>query len=333
MRLVRVSRELRFVWRLALFSTLLWGAFVLSVERSASEGSALWARVDSDASPGFIILLITAGLAFAAQVALRLAGKTGQAVGLIVPPIGDPAPITATDGAENVEGLLPALRANTYVGFGVLTALLIVTAILVAAIADVWPAWQGNHGRGGPVVTIGVDATVTRQAAEISGRGAVGVRNTLHTRAGDANAVGATPHAGERWTIVSDPFGGANGAYLVGGHAYLLALLIGLAFLLLELANHLVRRLSRPVRAPPSQHRGPRAAHGHLPHARVRRALDDQRGHTRHRLQGPANSAADGRRRRRAPIGGMRVRTHLRVWVPDLERWVARAHPKTQPAP
>jgi hypothetical protein len=236
MRLVRISRDLRFVWRLALFSTLLWGAFVLTVERSTPEGSAEWSRVDSDASPGFIILLVIAGIAFAAQLALRLAGKTGKATGLIVPSLGDPAPITATDGADNVEGLLPALRTNTYVGFGVLTALLVVTAILVAAVADVWPAWEGNHGRGGLVVTIGVDATVSRQAADISGRGGVGVRNTLHTRAGDAAAVGATPHAGERWTIVSDPLGAADSAYLVGGHAYLLALFLSLAFLLLELA-------------------------------------------------------------------------------------------------
>jgi hypothetical protein len=154
MRFVRISRDLRFVWRLALFGTLLWGAFVLTVERSTPQDSAQWARVDSDASPGFVILLVIAGVAIVAQSALRLAGKTGKATALIVPAIGDPAPITATDGAENVEGLLPALRTNTYVGFGVLTGLLVVTAILMATVADVWPTWEGNHGRGGPVVTM-----------------------------------------------------------------------------------------------------------------------------------------------------------------------------------
>jgi hypothetical protein len=234
--LVRISRDLRFGWRLALFATLLWGAFVLSVERTRPEGSAQWNRVDADASRGFIILLVIAGVAFVAQSAVRLAGKTGKAAGLIVPSIGEPAPTDTTDGAENVSGLLPVLRQNSYVGFGVLTALLVVTAILVATVADAGPAWAGNHGRGGHVVTIGQDATVTTRAGHYSGRGGTGVINTLHTSHGDADAVGNTPHAGERWTIVSDPLGASDGAYLVGGHAYLLNVFLGLAFLLLEVA-------------------------------------------------------------------------------------------------
>jgi hypothetical protein len=236
MRLVRISRDLRFVWRLALFGTLLWGAFVLTIERATPEGSAQWNRVDSDASPGFVILLVVAGVALVAQLALRLAGKSGKTAGLIVPPIGDPAPVTATDGGDSVEGLLRALRNNAYVGFGVLTALLVVTVILVATVADAWPAWEGNHGRGGRVVTIGRDATVTTRAAHYSGRGGVGVINTLHTSGGDADAIGDTPHTGERWTIVSDPLGASDGAYLIGGHAYLLNVFLGLAFLLLDLA-------------------------------------------------------------------------------------------------
>jgi hypothetical protein len=234
--LVQISRDLRFVWRLALFSTLLWGAFVLTVERSVPEDSAQWARVDSDASPGFVVLLVIAAVALAAQLSLRLAGATGRATGLIVPPVGEPARITVADGAEHVEGLLPALRRNSYVGFGSLTALLVVTAILVAIVADAWPAWQGNHGHGGHVVTVGQDATVTTQPGHYAGRGAVGVINTLHTSSGDASAVGNTPHVGQRWTIVSDPLGGADSAYLIGGHAYLLNLFIGLAVLLLEAA-------------------------------------------------------------------------------------------------
>jgi hypothetical protein len=237
MRLVRISRELRFLWRFALFGTLLWGTFVLTVERSVPENSAQWARVDSDAGPGFIILLVIAGVAFLAQMTVRLAGTTGKVTGLIVPPIGEAAPITATDGAENVDGLLPALRRNSYVGFGVLTALLVVTAILVAIVANAWPAWQGNHGHGGHVVTVGRDATVTTQPGHYAGRGAVGVINTLHTSSGEASAIGNTPHVGQRWTIVSNPLGGgADSAYLVGGHAYLLNLFIGLAVLLLETA-------------------------------------------------------------------------------------------------
>jgi hypothetical protein len=235
-RLVHISRDLRFIWRLSLFGTLLWGTFVLTVERSVPGNSAQWARVDSDAGPGFILLLVIAGVALLAQLAVRLAGKAGKATGLIVPPIGPPAPTIATDGAENVEGLLPALRRNSYIGFGVLSALLVVTAILVAIVANAWPAWQGNHGHGGHVVTVGQDATVTTQAAHYSGRGGVGVINTLHTSSGDASAVGNTPHAGQRWTIVGDPLGGADSAYLVGGHAYLLNVFIGLAVLLLEAA-------------------------------------------------------------------------------------------------
>ena len=233
-RLVRISRDLRFIWRLALFSTLLWGAFVLTVERSVPENSAQWARVDSDAGPGFVVLLVIAGVAFVAQMAVRLAGNAGKAAGLIVPPIGESAPTTATDGAGNIEGLLPALRLNSYVGFGVLTALLVVTVILVEIVANALPAWQGNHGHGGHVVTVGQDATVTTQAGHYAGRGAVGVINTLHTSTGDASAVGNTPHPGQQWTIVADPLGGADSAYLVGGHAYLLNMFIGLAVLLLE---------------------------------------------------------------------------------------------------
>jgi hypothetical protein len=86
------------------------------------------------------------------------------------------------------------------------------------------------------VVTIGQDATVTTQAAHYSGRGGTGPINTLHTSSGDADAAGNTPHTGQRWTIVSDPLGGADGAYLIGGHAYLLNVFIGLGVLLLEAA-------------------------------------------------------------------------------------------------
>jgi hypothetical protein len=235
MRLVRISREVQFVWRFALFGTLLWATFVIIVERATPEGSPEWNRVDADASPGFIILLVIAGAAFVAHMAVRFDGKTGKAAGLIVPAIGDPAPIAATAGAENVDGLLPALRQKLYVGFGVLAALLVMTALLVATVVDTWPAWEGNHGHGGRIVTIGKDATVTTQPAAYSGRGGRGPINTLHTSGGDADAVGDTPHAGERWTIVSDPLGAAPSAYLIGGHAYLLNVVFGLAFLPLEL--------------------------------------------------------------------------------------------------
>ena len=69
-RLVRISRDLRFIWRLSLFGTLLWGTFVLAIERSVPENSAQWARVDTDAGPGFILLLVIAGVAFLAQLAV-----------------------------------------------------------------------------------------------------------------------------------------------------------------------------------------------------------------------------------------------------------------------
>lgn len=233
-RIVRVSRDLRLLWRFALFGTLLWGGFVLAVERSVPEGSAQWNRVDTDASPGFIVLLVIAGVALIAHLALRLWGPAGKAATLLVPAVGPPAPCTAVEGAEAVAGLLPALRRRGYLGFGVVTAFLVLTVIVVALAVNLWPAYQGNHGRGGTVVTIGVDATVTSYTTPASGRGGNSTIYTLHTGVGDADAAGNTPHTGERWTIVADPLGGAPSAYLVGGHAYLLNVFFGIAFLLLD---------------------------------------------------------------------------------------------------
>ncbi len=236
MRVVRISRDLRFVWRLALFGTLVWGAFILTVERSVPEGSAQWARADADAGPGFIALLVVAGIALVAQLSVRVFGKAGKAAALLVPPIGPPAPTVAVSGADNVAGLLAAVRRNAQVGFGAITALLVITGIVVAVAVNAWPAFEGNHGRGGRVVTIGTDATVTSHTSPVGIRGSRGTVNTLHTRTGDADAVGATPHDGERWTVVHDSVSDTDSAYLVGGHAYLLNLFLGVAFLLLDLA-------------------------------------------------------------------------------------------------
>jgi hypothetical protein len=234
-RLVRIGRDLRFIWRFALFSTLLWGAFVLTVERTTPEGSAQWHRVDADASPGFVALLVVAGVALLAHLALRLFGRAGKVAALIVPAVGPPAPTQAVSGADAVAGLLPALRRSAYVGFGMITAFLVITALVVAAAVGFWPAYEGNHGRGGNVVTIGQDATFTSHRQAVSGRG--GGSSTvyrLHTSHGDADVAGDTPHDGQRWTLVSDPLGGDDSAYLVGGHAYLLDLVLGLAVLLLD---------------------------------------------------------------------------------------------------
>ena len=92
--------------------------------------------------------------------------------------------------------------------------------------------------------------------------------NTLHTSDGDADAVGDTPHTGERWTIVSDPLGASDGAYLVGGHAYLLNLFLGLAFLFLELGIvwYAVHRIRSERRR--------RAADGHVTLEDSYRALE-----------------------------------------------------------
>jgi hypothetical protein len=233
-RLVRIGRDLRFLWRFALFGCLLWGAFVLTVERSTPEGSAQWDRVDADASPGFIILLVVAGLALAAQTALRVVGRAGKAAALIVPEIGPAAPLNVVSGGDAVAGLLPALRRTGYVGFGVLTAFLVFTGMVAATAVNVWPTYEGNHGRGGHVVTIGKDATFTSYTQPVSGRGGGGTIYRLQTSDGAADAEGNTPHEGQRWTVVNDPLGGDDSAYLVGGHAYVTVALLGLAFLLLD---------------------------------------------------------------------------------------------------
>jgi hypothetical protein len=131
---------------------------------------------------------------------------------------------------------LATVRRRAFVGLGVLTAILVFTGLLVGIAVNIWPTYEASHGRGGPVVTIGVDATVTSFVASVSGHGGGGTRYRLHTPYGVVDAEGNTPHDGQRWTIAHDPLGGDDSAYLVGGHAYLLETFLGLVVLVLDAA-------------------------------------------------------------------------------------------------
>jgi hypothetical protein len=87
-----------------------------------------------------------------------------------------------------------------------------------------WPAWQGNHGHGGQVVTIGSSATIS--GSEI---GSHGHRDYyLETPDGKAIAEDYRPHDGQRWTVQSSEVGNDK-AYLVGGHDYILVGLLAVA--------------------------------------------------------------------------------------------------------
>lgn len=237
LRLVRARRELALVWRLALLGCLVWAALVLTIERATTEGSALWNRVDADAGPGFVALLVVFALALGAQVALRFAGPAGRVAEQLVPVVAPAAEPSAADAPPAVAGLLAQLRRKPLVSIAAIAAAIVLGFLAFAAVAEVVPAYGANHGRGGHVVTVGRDGVrvITGSRVVSVYRGWTTVPTyALVTPYGDAGVVGDRPETGQRWTVRST-LGATPEAYRVGAHDYVLVGAVAVVFVLGEL--------------------------------------------------------------------------------------------------
>ncbi|MGN6607028.1 MAG: hypothetical protein ACTHMS_08490 [Jatrophihabitans sp.] len=250
--LVELRRGLRLVWRLAFAGVIVWAAATFLLEEVVLDRttSFFW-QLDAVIGPVFVVLLSIMAGALVAQVAVRF-GRAGRVAAALVPAFargGEPV----VRGEQHLHGLLPLLRRKALLSSGGLFAVVVLLGCTAAAGWNVVPAYRGNHGRGGPVVTIGDDATVT--GYEVSSRGH---RNYyLDTPYGRTLAEDHHPRTGQRWTVFEHDTGN-NVAYLVGGHDYVLIAVVTvmLAVITLGAAGYLTigagaeRRRRRAAGAP-----------------------------------------------------------------------------------
>lgn len=224
LRLVRLRRELKMLCVVTVLALPLWGGFTVLAETVLPRSSRTFWSLDSKIGPGFLLILGVLGAAFLLLALSRFAGHTGRLAAHLTPIFGrGPEPRLSGEPAE-MRPLLGLLRRKPLVQIGGLLILAVCGLLAGVTAWNFWPAWQGNHGHGGQVVTIGDDASIS--GYEI---GSHGHRDYfLDTPDGKAIAEDYRPHDGQRWTVQHSSVGNDK-AYLVGGHDYILVGLLALA--------------------------------------------------------------------------------------------------------
>ncbi len=221
LRRVRVCRELRLLWRLALLALPLWVAAMASLQATAPDGAHIQDVVDDIALPGLAWIAIVAGVGLAAQAVAMSIGSVGRIAGRLVPLIGlgwQPEP---PHGPQSVRAFVSRLGRRGWVSFGALVLVLAFVPLTGVVAFDFVQAARANHGKGGRVVTIGDDASIAY--SELSAKG--NRSYYLDTPDGFAIAEDSRPEKGQRWTVVDNPFGD-DMAYRVGAHDYVLLLFV-----------------------------------------------------------------------------------------------------------
>jgi hypothetical protein len=223
LRLVRLRRELRALWQLAILAGPLWFGLIIWVQAATPDDSDAWNRADADAVPGFIVIGCAFVVGLLGMILLRLVtGVTGRVAAALVPMASKGAEPMIEGDADALSGLMSRLRKKRFFSIGLALLFLLFTAVGVVAVVNVVPAYQANQGHGGTVVTIGKDATISGYTDSGTGRYSSRHRDYfLSTPDGKAIAEDSKPVDGQRWTVV-DNSAGNDEAYLVGGHDYLL---------------------------------------------------------------------------------------------------------------
>lgn len=215
--LVRIRRELKLLCVLALLALPLWGAITFVAETMLPRTSRTFWSLDSKIGPGFIVILVVFGAAFLLLVLSRFAGAAGRVAAQLLPVFGRGPEPRLTDEPAAMRPLLGLLRRKPLIPISGILVLAVCGLLVGVTGWNFWPAWQGNHGHGGQVVTIGEDATIAGYTV-----GSHGHRDYfLDTPDGKAIAEDYHPHDGQRWTVQSSSVGNDK-AYLVGGHDYIL---------------------------------------------------------------------------------------------------------------
>lgn len=250
--LVRLRREFRTLGAIVIVSLPVWFGVIIAVQAMTPSDSAAWNLADTTAGFGFLLGGAALAICVIVVLVVRFAGHTGRVASAFVPLVTRGREVTVDD-EDAMRGLLPRLNRRPPVSMGLVLLFLVLTGAGVGAAVNVGPAYAANHGRGGPVVTIGKDAFIS--GVENNGRSRDYLIDTPY---GTALAEDRKPAKGEQWVVL--PSNDINGtAYLVGGHDYLL---IAGVVVLISLCD--AGCLLGVVRSIQREHRRRRAA-GHVP--------------------------------------------------------------------
>jgi hypothetical protein len=224
LRLVRLRRELRALWQLAILAVPVWFGLIVWIQASTPDDSDAWNRANADAWPGFVIIGCVFVVGLAGMILLRLAaGVTGRVAAAFVPMASKGNEATVEGDHDALRGLLPRLRKKRFISIGAVLLFLVFVVVGVYAVINLVPVYAANHGSGGTVVTIGKDATISGYTdSRTTGRYGTNHREYfLSTPVGKAIADDREPVAGQQWLVRGNPLGNDE-AYLIGGHDYLL---------------------------------------------------------------------------------------------------------------
>jgi hypothetical protein len=224
LRVVRLRRELRSLWRLALLATPIWVGLIIWLQASTPDDSSAWNWADAAVGIGFVVIAALFVVGIGGLILLRFAaGMTGRVAAAFVPVASRGAEATVVGDADALRGLLPKLRRKPMVSIGLVLLFLLFTGVAVFAAINVVPVYQANQGDGGTTVTIGKDARISGyRDTQSSGRYSSSHRDYfLSTPDGTAIAEDSKPVDGQQWLVQPNSLGNAK-AYLIGGHDYLL---------------------------------------------------------------------------------------------------------------
>jgi hypothetical protein len=224
LRVVRLRRELRTLWRLALLATPVWFGLIIWIQASTPDDSAAWNWADAGVGIGFLAIAALFVVGVGGLFLLRFAaGMAGRVAAAFVPAASRGTEPMVEGDADALSGLLPRLRRKPMVSIGLVLLLLVFTGVGVFAAINVVPVYQANQGHGGITVTIGKDARISGyRDSHTSGRYSSSHRDYfLSTPDGTAIAEDSEPVDGQQWLVTPNSLGNAK-AYLIGGHDYLL---------------------------------------------------------------------------------------------------------------